>query len=319
MSVDAVIGGTGFVGKILARQHSFAACFNSSNIDTILGQAFDTVVCAAAPGSMFVANREPDRDCAHIEALIKRLDRVRARRFVLISSIAVLADFAAGDDETTQNFQQELAYGRHRRLLEAFCESRFEECLVVRLPALFGPGLRKNLIFDLLNPVPTMLPEAKLETLLEHLEPPLREALSGFYAPDPVTAMHRLNRDALDADPRRGALDTAVLAAGMSATQFHNPGTAYQFYDMSRLWQDISIALQAGLDHMHLTVEPLRVADIHIRLLGSQMPQTAARLHREDMRTRHAPLWGRESPYLEDAATVLDKLADFFVHQKHAA
>jgi hypothetical protein len=39
----------------------------------------------------------------------------------------------------------------HRRLLEKFVESRFENHLVVRLPGLVGPGLRKNVIFDFLN------------------------------------------------------------------------------------------------------------------------------------------------------------------------
>ena len=102
---------------------------------------------------MFTANRDPDRDRAAIEALTDRLDGVTARRFVLISSIAVLADFAGRDVEGTDAFQEDLAYGRHRRALEAFCEDRFDNCLVVRLPALFGPGLRKNFIFDLMNPV----------------------------------------------------------------------------------------------------------------------------------------------------------------------
>ena len=94
MISSAVIGHTGFVGGTLARQHAFAAHFNSSNIDTIVGQVFDTLVCAAAPGSMLTANRQPDQDRAQIDALIDCLDGVRARHFVLISSIAVLADFA---------------------------------------------------------------------------------------------------------------------------------------------------------------------------------------------------------------------------------
>lgn len=319
MTSDALIGHTGFVGSILQGQHDFAARFNSANIDAIAGQAFDTVVCAAAPGSMFTANRQPDQDRAAIEALIERLDAVQAQSFVLISSIAVLADFAGQDDEGTEAYQQELAYGRHRRLLEAFCETRFEDCLVVRLPALFGPGLRKNFIFDLMNPVPTMLPEARLQALLDLLAPDLRDTLGGLYAPDPVTGMMKLDRAALDAGPHRGALDAAVRDHGFAATQFHNPETTYQYYDMSRLWQDIGTARGAGLGHIHLAVEPLKAADIHSRLLGSPMPETGARLHHEDMRTRHADLWGRQGPYLEDVATVLDKLAAFFAGQEAAA
>ena len=315
---DALIGHTGFVGGSLVRQHPFAVTFNSANIGDISGACFETVVCAAAPGSMLQANRAPERDHAAIEALTKQLRCVEVRRFVLISSIAVLAEFAAGDDEGAGAFQETLAYGRHRRMLEAFCETHFEDCLVVRLPALFGPGLRKNFIFDLMNPVPTMLPWARLETLLERLPPELRDPLAKCYAPDSTTGMLRLDRAALDADPRRPALDAAVCAAGMSAMEFHNPDSTYQYYDMARLWADIGTALDAGLRHIHLAVAPLRVADIHARLLGAPMLENDAKLHHEDMRTRHAELWGHAGPYLEDADTVLDKLAAFYAGQRPA-
>lgn len=55
-------------------------------------------------------------------------------------------------DETTLVEENELhAYGLHRRQLEKFIENHFEEHLIVRLPGLVGPGLRKNVIFDLRN------------------------------------------------------------------------------------------------------------------------------------------------------------------------
>jgi len=144
-----LIGNTGFVGGALLRQARFDACFNSANIAAIEGQAFGTLVCAAAPGSMVEANRAPEWDKAQINALIARLDRVEAERFVLISSIAVLADFAGRDVEGTAAYQQELAYGRNRRMLETFVERRFPASLIIRLPALFGAGLRKDFLFDL--------------------------------------------------------------------------------------------------------------------------------------------------------------------------
>jgi len=222
-SYNALIGHTGFVGRCLALQYGFEATFNSANIGDITGQAFDTVVCAAAPGSMLKANRAPEVDRAAIYALTEQLSGVTARRFVLISSIAVLADFAGGDDEDTQAFQEILAYGRHRRMLEMFCETQFESCLVVRLPALFGPGLRKNLIFDLLHPVPSMLPEARLRAMLEQLTPDLRDAIAVLYSPDSVTGMHRLDRVALNADPRRGAVDASGRLLGLPATRVHHP------------------------------------------------------------------------------------------------
>lgn len=309
---SCLIGYTGFVGSHLSSQNSFSALYNSSNISQIRGEGFDTIVCAAAPGSMFEANTFPDRDHQKVQALIDLLAEAKANRCILISSIAVLADFAGGDKEGTTAFQDGLAYGRHRRGLEAFCEQSFEDCLVVRLPALFGKGLRKNFIFDLLNPVPTLLTEAKINGLCAALDATLAERVWALYAHDPAIGMLRIDRTALDSDPLRDALDAAVTALGFSATQFHNPDTTYQYYDMCRLWSDIGIAASAGLKHIHLVTEPLQAKQIHQRLIGRDMPDTGARLHHEDMRTRHADLWGRTGLYLDDAEAVLDRLDGFF-------
>lgn len=319
MTRDALIGGTGFVGGHLLRQHRFARQFNSRNMADSKGCSFDTVVCAAAPGSMFEANNFPERDKARIDALCASLDAIDARRFVLISSVAVLADFAGRDDETTTAFQNKLAYGRHRRLLETFCETRFADCLVVRLPALFGTGLRKNFIFDLLNPMPSMLTEARFAVLAEALEPTLRAATRELYAPDPSTGLLKLDRAAFDACPMRARLNAAVTALGFSATQFHHPELSYQYYDMSRLWTDIGVATKVGLGVIHLATEPLQAARIHAALTGNAMPETGARLHREDMHTRHSGLWGRTGPYLEDTEIVLERLRHFFRAEQDAA
>jgi len=313
---SCLVGYTGFVGRYLADQATFSALFNSANIAGIARQNYDTLVCAAAPGSMFEANKFPDRDWAKVQGLIDDLSKVRTKRFVLISSIAVLADFAGGDDERTTAFQEYLAYGRHRRRLEAFVEESFANSLIVRLPALFGRGLRKNFIFDLLNPIPTMLTKAKMENMSAVLDARLVDRLRGLYAQDPATEMLKVDRAALDADPARAALNETVITHGFSAAQFHNRETTYQYYDMTRLWSDICVALQAGLRHIHLVSEPLNAARIHRRLTGRDMPETSAHLHREDMRTKYAHLWRREGPYLYDADTILELLVAFFKNER---
>lgn len=316
---NGLIGHTGFVGGALLRQTAFASCFNSATIAAIDRQAFDMLVCAAAPGSMLTANRTPERDLAQIEALIARLDTVRAEQFVLISTIAVLADFAGGDDETTTAFQDTLAYGRHRRMLEAFVERRFASSLIVRLPALFGRGLVKNFIFDLMNPVPSMLSPEKLAGLAGQLDPALGAWMQTLYAPDAASGLLKLDRRTLNRDRRRAALEEALEAAGGTATMFHHRETTYQYYPTDRLWQDIGIALDAGLSHLHLAPESLSAAAIHQALKGRAMPETPARLHREDMRTCNAALWGSTGPYQFDAATTLGQLQAFFAGERAAA
>lgn len=313
---SCLIGHTGFVGGILSQQANFSGFFNSKNISEIQNDNWDTVFCAAAPGSMFQANKSPERDEEQIQALIERLETVETKQFVLISSIAVLEDFAGADDEETTAFQKKLAYGRHRRLLESFVENHFSQSLIVRLPALFGHGLRKNFIFDLLNPVPTMLTKASLANLSSALSADLIACLSMVYTHDPATDMVKVDRERLSLDPRRSVLETAISNLGFAATQFHNPETTYQYYDMSRLWSDIEIATNADLSHIHLVSEPLKAARIYDRLIGQPMPETCAKIHHEDMRTRHASLWQMTGPYLVGAETTLDRLAAFFAAAK---
>lgn len=310
--MDALIGYSGFVGGQLQRQHSFTSLFNSSNIDQVGAAEFDTVVCAAAPGSMFEANMLPDVDLSKVNALIEHLETIKTKRFVLISSIAVLANFAAHDDENTSAFQTKLAYGKHRHVLEAFCEDHFDDCLVIRLPALFGEGLRKNFIFDLINPLPTLLTTDKLSALRNDLGSIEAELLDKIYSPDPNTGMQKIDRAELAKDKNRKSLETAVTELGYSSTHFHNRETTYQYYDMKRLWSDITIAEKENLKILHLAMPPLRAADIHKRLLGFDMPETNARLHKEDMYTAYAHLWGRNGPYLDDAETIMSQLKFFY-------
>jgi hypothetical protein len=144
----------------------------------------------------------------------------------------------------------------------------------------------------------------------------LLDKLRGLFALDPATGMMKLDRAALNDDPMRASLEEAAITHSFSATHFHNPETTYQYYNMNRLWSDIEVALQAGLRHVHLVSEPLEAARIHRRLTGRDMPQSGARLHHEDMRTRHAELWGKQGPYLEDADSVLDQLEAFYANER---
>ena len=309
---DALIGHTGFVGQTLLHQHPFPAQFNSATIHNSAGQDFATVVCAAAPGSMFEANRFPDRDAQAIDGLIDRLSRLRAKRFVLISTIAVLDRFDGQATETTTAFQTALPYGVNRRRLEVFCAAHFADCLIVRLPALFGPGLRKNFLFDLMNPVPSMLPAARYDALRLALPQALQGLAATVFAEDSALGLHVLNRAALNQSPLRPELERWVTEAGFSALGFTHPESRFQFYDMTRLWADIQLAQAAGLSVIHLAPEPLVAGTVHQALTGHQMPPSDARLHHEDMRSAHAGLWSKSGPYLMDTADCLARLQRFY-------
>lgn len=314
--MHALVGCSGFVGSSLSRQHNFLAQFNSRNVAAASGKLFDTVVCAAAPGSMLEANRLPERDKAAIDKLIEALSRLNAKQFVLVSSIAVLHDLGGHCDESTTRFQEALPYGTHRRFLETFCAAHFPRCLIVRLPALFGPGLKKNFIFDVMNPTPSFLPPARLDQLLQALSPSLATLVRELYRWHDVLRMFEIDRAALKASGRRLDIEEAVVAAGFSAVRFTSPAARFQYYDMSRLWADICIAVQQRLPVVHFAPEPVAAQDVYHRLTGAMMEQNTASARAEDFRTRYAGLWERTGPYLDDAASVLSAVKRFFDAEK---
>ncbi|HEY7697361.1 MAG TPA: NAD-dependent epimerase/dehydratase family protein, partial [Vicinamibacteria bacterium] len=147
---SALIGHTGFVGGNALKQRTFDDTYNSSNIEEIEGRRYSLVVCAGAPGAKWRANREPDRDLRSIERLMSSLERVSTEHFVLISTVDVYPNPVGVDEDTEIPEGEGSSYGRHRLLLERFVQSHFPST-VMRLPGLFGSGLKKNVIYDLLH------------------------------------------------------------------------------------------------------------------------------------------------------------------------
>jgi hypothetical protein len=147
----ALVGYSGFVGGNLCRQHQFDALFNSRNIHQIEGRDFELLVVSAAQAKKWWANLHPAEDWAGIERLLNSLDRVSARRVVLISTIDVLPPLPGVDEDFDAHSRDNHAYGTHRLRLEDAVKERFAGTAVVRLPGLFGQELKKNVIHDLLN------------------------------------------------------------------------------------------------------------------------------------------------------------------------
>lgn len=149
---SALIGYTGFVGSNLLRQTHFDDLYNSKNIWEIEGREYDLVVCAGASAEKWRANKEPLVDAYRIRELASHLLYVRARKLVLISTVDVYPCPEAGPDEDSPILGGEpLDYGRNRAWLERFVRGTFDNTSVVRLPALFGRGLKKNCLYDLIH------------------------------------------------------------------------------------------------------------------------------------------------------------------------
>lgn len=84
--------------------------------------------------------------------------------------------------------------------------------------------------------------------------------------------------------------------------------SSFQFYDMSRLWQDLERIVESGLPLVNLVTEPVvanRVAEVAFG--RPHELREAAEVH-YDVRSLHADAVGAAGPYITDADTVLEQL-----------
>jgi hypothetical protein len=147
----ALIGHTGFVGSFLKSASPYTHFYNSTNIEAIRGEQFDVIVCAGASAAKWRANAEPEIDRQGIQRLTDALTDVHAERFILISTIDVFQSPLQVDENTQIDTKNLHPYGAHRYSLENFVRGHFAQSRILRLPALFGPGLKKNALYDLFN------------------------------------------------------------------------------------------------------------------------------------------------------------------------
>jgi hypothetical protein len=148
---SALIGYTGFVGSNIDAQADFTDRYNTKNIDDIDGKEYDLVVSAATYAEMWKINQDPEGDLAQVDSLIAHLKNVKAKQFVLISTVGVYKNSLGATEDTPIDLEGLPPYGVNRYHLEQFVREHFPGALIVRLPGLFGKGLKKNVIFDLMH------------------------------------------------------------------------------------------------------------------------------------------------------------------------
>ncbi len=147
----ALIGHTGFVGGNLSMQVRPDGEYNSTNIGEIAGKSFDLLICAGVRAVKWWANQNAAMDRESILVLLGQLRQVQSREVIVISTVDVYPNPIGVDESTPLGSQANHPYGTNRLFFEAEMKDLFPKVRVIRLPALFGPGLKKNVIYDLVH------------------------------------------------------------------------------------------------------------------------------------------------------------------------
>ena len=300
--MNALVGYTGFVGSNIYEAGNFDAVYNSKNIEESFGTNPDLLIYAGLRAEKYLANNAPEKDMALIDEAYANIRKIGARKLVLISTIDVFKNPRGADENTVIDTQGLHPYGYDRYILECKVRESYPDALIVRLPGLFGKNIKKNFIYDYINVIPFMLKADKFNELADS-DPRLNDYYelqdNGFY---------KVNVSESDRD----MLKERFFALGFSALNFTDSRSIYQFYDLSRLWDDIQTALDAGLTLWHPATEPVSAAEVYEYLRGipfvNELNGTPADY---DYRTLYASLFGGRDGYIRSKAEVLGDIKKF--------
>lgn len=302
MNGDALIGYTGFVGSNLAAEHRFYALYNSANIGEACGKYFDTLVYSGVRAEKFIANNNPEKDKEHIKGAIKNISEINFNKLVLISTIDVYPDTAGKyeDDEIASGSVQ--AYGSNRYMLEEWVRENVKNYHIIRLPALFGKGLKKNFIYDMINIIPQALKADKFIELKEKFKD-----IDKFYRDD---GAFRKLKDISRAE--RKELKDFFMKNDFNALSFTDSRSKYQFYNLKNLWKDICIAIDNDIKTLNMAAEPVEAGELYRAIFGKPFVNILNNAPVSyDMRSRYCNIFSGKNGYLYDKDTAVSEIKDF--------
>lgn len=305
---DYLVGSTGFVGSNICKQHPFDMAVHSINVENAFGGQPDLLVYAGVPSEMFTANKNPEADREVIAKACENIRRIQPKKVVLISTVAVYPDCNGVDESTVPDSSKATPYGRNRYELEKWVEERYPS-LIVRLPAIFGDGLKKNFLYDYINVVPKLLKQELFERFSrkeEILEQHYKLDSNGYFRCSPLR------------HSEKEELKQAFDRLGFSAVNFTDSRSRYQFYPLDRIWSDISIGMTANIKKLNLATPPVSAADVHLGLSGRTFENhCSSKPFDYDIRTRNDILFGHSDGYIMTADEELSAIRKFVTRSQN--
>ena len=310
MAVKAsLVGYTGFVGSNLAACYPFDGLYHTKNIREAYGTRPELLVYAGIRAEKFLADRNPEQDFKTMEEAVGIIERIGPGRLVLISTVDVYENPQGADERAKLTRAGLRPYGANRLWLEKAVRERWPDALILRLPALFGKNLKKNFLFDILHPVPSVLSSGKFRELsgkIPDLGHDYRQEENGFFR----CIWQEGSRE-------RKALWQKLKSVGFCALQFTDSRSRFQFYSLKYLWGDILKALEMEIPYLNLASEPIIASELYTYLTGgcfaNHLPGMPADY---DFRSIYADAWGGKNGYLYSADRMREEIRDFVKEER---
>lgn len=298
-----LVGHTGFVGSNITTQTSFDGLFNSKNIEDAYGLNPDVLVYSGVPAEKFLANSQPEKDFEIITQAIENIKKINPAKVILISTVDVYPQAKDVNEDSMIDESVLQPYGKNRLHLEKWIEDNFSDYLILRLPALFGNGIKKNFLFDIINVSPSMLTQklydelAAQATIVKNsytLQP------NGFYKLQDIS------------NDEKKLLNEKLKELGFTALNFTDSRAVFQFYNLDNLWKDINTALSTGLKKVNLVTQPISAGEIYSSLYNKEFKNEIAPTPAYyDINTNFDSIFGAENGYIANKDTVKQQIVNF--------
>ena len=300
--MKAIVGYTGFVGSNIYASGEFDAAFNSKNIEEAYGSRPELLVYAGLRAEKFLANNDPQKDLEQVMQAEENIRKIAPRKLILISTIDVFKKPKDVDENSEIDKEGLHPYGYNRYILEERIREEYPECLIVRLPGLFGKNIKKNFIYDMINLIPSMLKEEKLEEIVK------KDPEIGKYYHKQENGFYKVEA----AEKERFLLRKKFGKVGFSALNFTDSRSRFQFYDLGRLWEDIKLTDKNGIRLWHPATEPVSAAEVYEYVYGKEFKNELAAAPADyDYKTIHSGLFGRSDGYISGKEEILRDIKEF--------
>mgnify|MGYP000933601590 CR=1 FL=1 len=232
---NAIIGSKGFIGSALKRyadnyhQWEWVGVTRDNHADCNI-VPYDTIIWVAGAASKRVSRETLIED--HIVGLLKVLRDFNYRKFVYVSSQAVYEDSAkymTAHEDLVVKPEKLSNYAWVKYMGEKLVRANVNDWVIVRPNGFTGPGLKKNVVFDLMDKPPRLFvsPYSRIqymhvdrfaEIMLEHV---IKQNCKKLHvtAKDSITPPEIAQTLGIDFALVDIAKDAPMLTANMSVTK----------------------------------------------------------------------------------------------------
>lgn len=309
--MNALVGYTGFVGSNLYRSYKFDKIYNSKNIEESFGTNPDLLVYAGVRAEKYLANNNKEKDYEIILNAEDNIKKINPKKIVLISTIDVYKNPISVDENTNIDVEDLHPYGYNRYKLETWVKENFSNYLIVRLPGLYGENIKKNFIYDYINIIPFMIKKEKMEELVKD-----ESSIINYYSLND-NGFYKLNNIN---DDEKKYLRNVFEKIGFTALNFTDSRAKFQFYNLSRLWDDIQVLLKNNIKLFNAATEPISASELYKFIENKEFKNEISNAPLNyDFKTIYTKLFNvnNDNGYILDKNVVLKDIKEFvFKHKK---